>query len=228
MSYGVPPIAAPTPRPRPNTVTVAGMLLYGLAGLTVINAIISIATLSTTLDAAKDAYSGVANGDAAITAARIAGIAGIVIALIFAALWVVLAVGNLRGRNGLRITTFVIAGLAVLCYGCSSASAGFQNRLTDANTDEQLKAAAQKMQDSIPSWITAWSITVAVVSLLASATVIILLALPASNQFFRKQEPEFVPYPQYPQYPQMPPAQGTQPPAEGTQPTAPEGTPPAP
>ena len=35
--------------------------------------------------------------------------------------------------------------------------------------------------------------------LILAATVIILLALPASNQFFRKPEPEFVPYPQYPQ-----------------------------
>jgi preprotein translocase subunit YajC len=203
MSYGVIPEATPAPRQRPSTVTVAGMLLYGIAGLTVISAIVSVATFSKTMDAAKEAYANISNGDTVITFARIGGIIGIIFSLLIAALFVVLAAGNLRGKNGLRITTWVIAGLGVICYGCGVASGGLQTRFTsggstgDANA-QQLRDAAQKMQDSIPAWTHAWSVTAAVLGLIASATVIILLALPSSNQFFRKPEPEFTPYPLYP------------------------------
>ncbi len=226
MSYGVPPVATPAPRPRPSTVTTAGMLLYGLAGLTFISLIISAATFSKLTNAATDAYAGVPNGDTIASAAKIGGIVGFVLDVIVIVLLVLLALFNMRGSNGMRITTWVIAGLGVLCYGCGAIGGGlsgsFSSRSSSGDaTQQQLNDAADKLRDALPGWLTPVQITASVLSLILAATVIILLALPASNQFFRKQEPEFVPYPQYPQYPQMPPVQGTPP-------TAPEGTPPAP
>jgi hypothetical protein len=182
------------------------MLLYGLAGLTVISAIVGIATYGSSMDAAKDAYAGVAHGDTVVSISRFVGIAAIVAGLLFAALWVVLAAGNLRGKNGLRITTWVFAGLGVLCYGCGAGGSGLSGRFSnssgsgDANA-QQMQDAAQKMQDAIPAWSHAYSIVSTVIGLIACITVIILLALPVSNAYFRKSEPEFVPYPLYPPAP---------------------------
>ncbi len=213
MSYG-PPTAAPTAaaRPRPGTVTAAGMLLYGLAGLTVISILVSLALFSTITNAAQDAYAGLPNASTVTDAIKIGAVVGVVLDVVIVVLLVLLAAFNLRGNNGMRITTWVVTGLGVLCFGCGAISGGLQGRFSVSGSgnvsSQQLNAAAQRMQDALPGWYHGESMALSVLSLLICAAVIILLAMPASNQFFRKAEPEFVPYPVYPQVPPPPPPAG--------------------
>lgn len=204
MSYGVNPPAV-APRQRPGVVTAAAYILYGLAALSIFTMIISLSQLGHTVNVAKDAYSGIANGDAVVTILKVATVGGAVIYVILAALFVILGVFDSRGRQAMRITTWVITGLAVLCYGCGLGAGGLQGRFNGAGSTtaetQQLRDAAQRVQDAIPSWVHATTTLFSVLGLIGSAAVIILLAVPAANEYFRKPEPEMVNFAQYPPFP---------------------------
>jgi hypothetical protein len=222
MSYG-----DPAPRIRPTPVTLAGNLLYLLAVLLLVAAVASFAVFKTVIDAATDAYATVENGDTIVTFTRAAFIGTAIGYVIVALLMVLMARGVLRGSNGWRITTFVIAGLGVLCFGCGllggATSGRFRNAGTGPNADE-MRAAQEKVQDAIPAWSTAVSLTVSLVSLLAAIAIIILLAMPASSAYFRRPQQQFIP----PGYPQGPGAPGYPPGAPGYPPGAPGYPPGAP
>lgn len=215
MSYGDP--AAPA---RPNSVTWASRLLYVLAGLTVLSAILTLAVLGKTFDAAKRAYANVENGDTVVTITKVATVVSLVISLVFALLYVLMARGILRGSNAWRITTFVIAGLGVLCFGCGlvggAAGGSFGGKGGNANSQE-MQDAANRMRDAIPSWSTASSTVLSLISLALVIGVIIMLALPASSAFFRKPAQQFIPPPGYPQAPGSTPAGPVDPPYPPTQ-----------
>ncbi len=85
-----------------------------------------------------------------------------------------------------------------------------------------MQQASRQIADAVPAWVKATSLTILVINLLASILVIILLALPAANQFFRRGRavpeanlayPGYPPMPGYPQPPAGPPPAGPQPPA---------------
>src|SRR4051812_2737271 len=57
-SYPAPGYPAPAPRSRPMIVTVATYLLYAVAVIEVINAILTFATTGRMADAVRDAYAG--------------------------------------------------------------------------------------------------------------------------------------------------------------------------
>ena len=61
-------------------------------------------------------------------------------------------------------------------------------------------AAGARHQDTaalIPDWITPVSTTLGIISLIAAIAIVVLLLLPPSNPYFRKQEPVWTP-PSYP------------------------------
>lgn len=204
MSYNQPVVGPPT---RPSIVTAAAYLMIAVGVLIVINAVIGISTLSTTLDATKKAYAGVTNADSYTSIAQGIGIASAIFNILIAAGFVILAMFNLRGANPARIVTWVLAGLAVLCFGCglagTAASGAFTSGSSATTNGVDLKAAAKQVQDALPSWVQPVQLTVLVLSLLSAILVIILLALPAANEFFRRPkaagpDPAFptLPYPQ--------------------------------
>jgi hypothetical protein len=94
-----------------------------------------------------------------------------------------LAVGNLRGRNGTRITTFVVSGLFLLCAVCGSIG----NAGVAASMTGQGESQTQLTQQLYPSWYIPATIALDVVLTLLYVGIIILLAVPASNRFFKKQ-----------------------------------------
>jgi hypothetical protein len=229
MSY---PMVVPD-RQRPPVVTAAGYLLYLVAGLLAVNIIVSIATFSTSLDWVDTHYANDVNHDVYVTAAKIGVAAGIGIDVVLVALFVVLAIFDLRGRNGMRITTWVIAGLGALCLGC-----GTFGNLTGTAFQQSASGSRQatiNVRDILPGWAVNVSTTSSVISMVALIMVIILLATPASNAFFRPPAmmimypgypgyqaggiypvsgyPVEPPYPTYPQFPPGPPPGGSVPPA---------------
>jgi hypothetical protein len=93
----------------------------------------------------------------------------------------------------------------------------------------------RRLEAGLPGWYNPITTTLSVISLLALLGALILLALPASNPFFRKRTAAEEPpmpggaygqpsYPSYPDYPTYPPGEPPLPPPPGTPP--PPGPPP--
>ena len=115
---------------------------------------------------------------------------------------------NFISVNPARIVTWVLAGLAVLCFGCALAGTASSGAFMGGNqtvNGVDMSAAAKQVQDALPSWLQPTQATIGIVNLLLAILVIILLALPASNAYFRRNkggpgtsDPSFptLPYPQ--------------------------------
>ena len=196
-----PPPPMPAPRPRPATVTVAGLLMLLLALTAVVYVVASIVVLGPTTDAFNEAFAGT---DLEDTGAVIAAtsVATAVIYLLFGLALVILSVFNNRGRNGARIATWVVGGVALCCGGLSLISLavpdlstggmGQQPDMPDAEEIERIVA------EHLPSWYDPVIIGSSVVGVLALAVALLLLALPASNEFFRRPEQPPAQTPGYP------------------------------
>ncbi|OLB79649.1 MAG: hypothetical protein AUI14_09650 [Actinobacteria bacterium 13_2_20CM_2_71_6] len=234
----------PVAQRRPGTVSAAGYLMFLVAALIVINGIITLVTLGPVIDATRKAYASLPNADAVGSAAQVVTVILVVVTYLFAAGFVILGLLDLRGKNAARIVTWVLAGLSVLCFGCGAiggATGGFGGGLGRGNTNGvDITEATRQINDAYPAWFKPTSLAITVINLLAVLAVIILLALPASNGYFRRgknlADPAIpsLPYPPPPGYqapgyqaPGSPPP-GYQPPgSEPPYPPAPgTGTPP--
>jgi hypothetical protein len=229
--------AAPAAQVRPRSVTISSYLLFLVAGLLVIVAIISLSTLGTVADVYRDAYQGTeAKGLESIVVG--AGAAGTIVQLLLAAGFVILGLLNNRGRNVSRIVTWVVGGIGVCCTGLGLAGTGLANQMNAQPTTGNLPDPGEvqrRLEDALPSWYQPVSTTLTVLALLALLGALILLALPASNEFFRKPQPAWEPpvpgypgptYPgsTYPGYPATPPL--SNPPGPPSNPPGPPSNPP--
>jgi small-conductance mechanosensitive channel len=195
-----PPPSAPAPRKRPATVTIAGILLLVVALTALIYLVASFAALPDLTTGFEEAYADTELADMAGVLAAFTVIAGVVY-LLFGITLAILTVFNNQGRNGARITTWVVGGIALCCGGLSllgtalgDATAGMGQQDPDLpDTEEVVEIIAQYQ----PAWFEPVTITSNVVGVLALAAALLLLALPPSNEFFRKPEPQFEP-PGYP------------------------------
>jgi hypothetical protein len=189
MAFTAPP---PAPRVRPGTVTVAVILLYVAAVLEVVAAVVAIATYGDFKDAYAKAYAGTAmEGQAGSAAVTVIG--AVVIALLLAVIFLVLAILDGRGNRVARILTWIFGGIALCCVGSSFALGALGKSAYDANrkTNPDLPSYDQlqaDIKDALPSWYTPVTTTLAIVVLAAVIVVIVLLALPASHPYFRKAE----------------------------------------
>ncbi len=218
MSYTVG--SAGVVKRRPATVSLARVLMFVGAGLILCNAAIGVVGVLTT---STDAFVAAdPNIDRNLAGTTIKGVA-IVLAILYALLaagQVTLAILIGKGRNPARIVTWVVDGLIVLCCGCglvgnvagSSVFSGLNTTNPNTLTVEQ------------PTWLTGSTIGVGVLIILSLVAAVILLALPASNDYFRKEQEVWVPpnypgaaypgypgaagQPPYPPYPAVPPPGG--------------------
>lgn len=217
MSYEIPQ------QRRPGAVTAAAYLLFLVAVLIVVDAVISIVTAGAVADATRKAYesAGLPTTQTGFTQAT--AIFGGVFYLLLAVGLGVLGVLDLRGKNPARIVTWVVGGLGVLCFclGAVGSAVGgsLLSGLPKARNGVSAADLAKQIQDAQPSWLQPTQTTLAIINLLALILVIILLALPASNAYFRRPAAPTVdpgvptyppPYGQPPQYGQ-PPAPGQPP-----------------
>lgn len=206
MSYTMPPSGYTVPEPagqpgRPGTVTAASGLLYILTLLSLAVAALSIYSISqippeTFTQIFEDA--GVSASDAAAAKSVLYIIA--VPWVVFAILYLILAIFVGKGKQWARITTWVVVGLTSLCcFGSNLLGSASSNMVSgmggggNVNQDELTK----KIQDAQPDWLPMANTALYALGLLAGLAVIVLLLLPPSHPFFRKPEPQWTP-PAYP------------------------------
>ncbi|MEV4623363.1 hypothetical protein AB0J74_32220 [Asanoa sp. NPDC049573] len=217
----------------PGTVRISSYLLYATAALQLISLVITLATLSDVRAAYTEAYAGTTMADTSDTIAVAVTVGGGIFALIVAIGLVVLGFLNLRGKNAARIVTWVVGGLFVLCCGIGSLfrAAGSAMNI-DSGTDAPNAADVQaKIDAAMPSWYGAVSTMLLIIPILLVLGTLILLALPASNAWFKPKaatwEPPTPGYPVMPgsSYPTPPFRQGEPPlpppPGHGGEPPAP-------
>ena len=235
--------AAPS---RPTVVTVSSYLLYFSTAASIISAVLSLTTVGAIREVYADLYDNTANsGMESIIVA--ASVVGVVINILFAAGLAILAIYNNRGKQGARITTWVVGGIFLCCNGFGllgnalGSTFDFGSGSTDPNVPDQAEIQ-RRLNEELPGWYSPVTITMAVLTVLALLGALILLALPASNAFFRKQPAGWEPsvpgsaYPGYPSsgtppYPTSPyqPGEPPLPPPPGsTPPSSPDGPPSAP
>ncbi|MEJ3743399.1 hypothetical protein WEI85_08940 [Actinomycetes bacterium KLBMP 9797] len=215
----------PGARTRPATVTVSSYLLYLYAALGLIGVVVGLSVVGTMTEVYRDAYEGT-DAEGMESFVTISTVGAAVLSLIFAAAFVVLALFNNRGKNASRIVTWVLGGISLCCTGIGLAFTAAGNSMgmgSSSNGNMPDPADVQRqLDDALPGWYTPISTIVSVLALLVMLVALILLALPPSNEFFRKPAPAWeppVPGSAYPAYPQVPPASPSAPSA----PPAPSG-----
>ncbi|MFG2047833.1 hypothetical protein ACGFIW_10445 [Micromonospora sp. NPDC048935] len=200
-------------RQRPSVVSISSYLLFLFLALQVITLIISLTTFGKTRDALRAAYEGSStDGDQVADVFVAIGLGGGVLLLLLAVALGVLALFNNQGRNGARITTWIVGGIMVCCVGgglLSNAGGGFNTGggTGDGPSPEEIQ---RRLEEALPSWVTPVSLLLGVLSLIALVTALVLLALPKANPFFRKATTAWEPpapgasYPGNPQVPGQP------------------------
>ena len=176
MSYDPPPpYAAPPPLPssepkgpRPVTVTAAAGLLVGEAVLLLIGVIVSFLTRDTVQEATDKYLDAQNTGTSSAGSQTFSSVIGIVFSVAFAAAFIGLALGVLRGANVARIISWVVSGLALCCVGVGTA---FSTLL---------------VADYLPGGYLTYTYVFTFLELAGFIGIIVLLALPASNAYFRK------------------------------------------
>ena len=217
MSYTV--VGPGGPKPRPGTVSArdAAAVHRGGTAARRWRARASPATIAT-----KDiAFSG---PDVDTEIAALSGTIGVVVGSVF---YVLLAVGFgvlgmfvSRGKNVARIVTWVVAGLVVLCCGCTLLGTSFGTAMLSGFGDAASQDVLDEIAAATPAWLSVSTIVVGLLILLALIAVIVLLTMPASNDYFRKEQEVWVP-PTWPGDPATrPPVATRRPPAGGIHPAA--------
>lgn len=209
--------AAPTPSPpqggRPATVTLAGVLIMVTALCSVAYLIATLATIGPMQDAMDEVYAdstmAQADADFMTTVIVISSVLTAVVYLLVAVTLLILTVFNNQGRNGARIATWVVGGIGACCGGGQLISLAVGDAaMTGLPEEEGMPSTAQiteTVNAHLPGWYDPVLIGSTVIGVLALGAALILLALPPSNEYFRraKQPPQPPQDPQYPQYPQV-------------------------
>jgi hypothetical protein len=197
-------------RSRPTTVTAASALLYVAAAVSLISIAFSLLSLGPIQDVLTSQFQDTPEANTVATAMRVGIIFAVVLNALFVTGTIVVAVLDSRGKNPARIVTWVLGGIVVLCNVCGLVSSAFTNSLSGlGGNDPQSAEIQRRIEDAIPSWQTAVDSISSVLLILAWAGAMILLGLPASNAFFRKEQEVWVP-PTYPGGGGYPPAGGPQ------------------
>lgn len=166
-------------RGAPVSVTVAGLALLVAAAGIAVDSVIGLVLAEPVTDAFRRAYAGVDGVDFSEASIRANG----TILLIAAAGLVLLAWFNRRGSRAARVHTWLL-GVLVLCWGGSSllGERRVPQRVPDPAELERLLAEA------MPGWVEPVTTGTVLVAVVAVAVAMVLLALPASNQFFRRAD----------------------------------------
>jgi hypothetical protein len=184
---------------RPGVVTLAGYLLFLLAGLQIANLVVSLATMSTMRSVFEEAYRGTnLEGSASTIVALTVGVTAF-LAVLFGIGFIVLGVLDLKGKQPARIVTWVVAGLMLCCLSGSLASNGIGASFgrTSANGVD-MGEVQRKITEGMPDWVQPTQLGVGLLQILSALAVIVLLALPAANAYFRRRpQQEWTP-PAYP------------------------------
>jgi hypothetical protein len=190
MSYpiGGQPVAA-DPARRPAAVAAAAALLVLMAVGGVVYAVVGLLSLSRIIDRFRSAAAGTAASGQDVDAVATALWVGLSVAAAvnvgLAVLLAALAVGNLRGRMGARIATWIVCGLGIL-FGCCALGIVVGQRVVPIDASSPAEAdLLRALTDAYPWWWVVTSAALSATQALGYLVVALLLALPAANRHFR-------------------------------------------
>lgn len=217
MSYAVPP----PPKQRPSVVNAAAILLWVVVAAQVVSLILALLP-NEELDRAIEQFNADHPDfqDESQAILVIGGIVGIALTAVIGIGLGVLALFVRRGSQPARIVTWVLGGIFALCQVCGLAGTALPMQgggQTDGPGSE-LEEFGRLVEEHTPAWMSAASTLLTIVGLVGLLGAIILLALPAANDYFRKPAEVWVP----------PTANPGGPTDGGFPPPPPPGTPPNP
>ncbi|GAA2134674.1 DUF2127 domain-containing protein [Glycomyces algeriensis] len=204
----------PQPRTRPGSVTAVVWTQILTAALLVISGIALFATMSSVEDTVTEQLlSDPELAESGLTVENISQLMTFTFALIagvyvvMAIFYVVLALLVNKGKRPARILSWILSGIGLLCCGIGGIVGQLGSMTTNVNGQEYQDEATQAIEDATPSWVNIVDWLTLIVLIVGSLLIIILLAVPASNEFFRKDEAPMGPYPGQPPYGQPGPGQ---------------------
>jgi len=221
------------PKVKPGSVTAVVWTQFITAALLVVTGIAMFAVQSAVKDVVLDKVtsdpsfegSGVTSDDVGtlitITFALVAGVY-----MVFAIFYVILGIFNNKGARPARILSWILSGIALACCGIGGLIGQIGQTAYTVNGTEYQDEMTKAVEDATPGWVNALDWITLLAFIVGSLIIIILLAVPASNAYFRKEEPPAGPYPGQPPYgpgygqPPQPgqPGYGQQPPPPGQPP----------
>lgn len=189
------PFNQPQQKVPPQTVVYAVWSQYAILAIAVITTILTIVSTMDLVEQMRDALSSTnvlsqAELDTLLSLTQMLAIGISIVTLLFAVAIGILGYFNSKGRNGARIATWVLAGIGLACGVCSGMAAPFG---TAADTsvsggDDMTRAVNDALaRIEVPAWQNTVSIVLLIISTLLYLAVIVLLAMPKSNDFFRKE-----------------------------------------
>lgn len=190
----------PAAQARPGTVTTSGYLLVAIGLLSFVGVATALASYPTIHSAFVDVYKGTAAEGSADAVALLTSGLTIATSVLFGIGALILAPLVLKGKQPARIITWVVAGLLICCQGGGLASSGLsgasfgQSGTTNGIDMQELQ---RRLVDDLPNWVRPTELAVGGIMVILGIVVVILLALPASHPFFRKQQAQWAP-PAYP------------------------------
>lgn len=212
------------PRTRPAMVTAVVWTQFLTAAVLVASAIASLSVADATADAmmrALESDPAITDSGADISSfgdwARIGAYIGVGVYILFAVFYVILGLLNNRGNRPGRVLSWVLAGISLACCGLGQLIGLGMQGLTAGSGQDYNDEMMQAIEDATPMWAAVLNWVALFMFIVGSLLIIILLATPASNEFFRKDEAPMGPYmgqPPYGQQPGQPPYGGPQQPGQ--------------
>ncbi len=166
---------------RPVGVSVAALALFVSATTVIAGVVLNLIGMSSFADGLSLTPPQGYTPQQAAQAARALVIGSTIISGLIATLLLVCGLLVLRRNNAMRIVTFIVAGIGMLCYGC-----GFLFVIGGVRATERSLLRP-------PIWYGPLTISLEVINVLALMLAIILLALPSSAAYFRKAVPGTMP-----------------------------------
>ncbi|WP_112133384.1 hypothetical protein [Glycomyces dulcitolivorans] len=197
--------ATPAPKTRPGSVTFAVWLQILLALFLLAGTAVSFLYGPDAADAADAALEaqGYAVTDLPEGTSFETGTGSLAFNVVIALGLIVLALLNGAGKRPARVITWIVqpiilvctlAGLAFTLFLSQTLTYLFESSGDETLEDLDIEAVVQATVDAYPAWTDIVSYGSLALGLLGSLLVIILLAVPSANAYFRKEEPEkFIP-----------------------------------
>jgi fumarate reductase subunit C len=191
----------PAGKVRPGSVTLAVWLQILLAVFLLAQTVVSFVYGPAAGDAAADALEaqGVAASDLPEGTSFEPGAGALAFNVVLAVGLCILAALNGAGKRPARIITWIVQPIMLVCTLAGLASTLFMTQfltyMFESSGDPTLEtldveAIVDAVTGAYPAWTAVLSWGALALGLLGSLLVIILLAVPSANAFFRKEEPE--------------------------------------
>lgn len=171
--------------PRPSPVTVARTLLLVVAVLPLLSALLGLVVLDELRRAYIASLGGVRGADEA-TGAVIGGVLACVVVLV---VYAVPALLLSRPRNWVRIVVWVLTPVGVGCLApgvLGGSSVSLPRGISPGGSSSEVTTMIGELT---PGWYVPVTIVLAALSVVGLVLVAVLLALPASNAYFRTARP---------------------------------------